>query len=57
MFLSRLTENAALPHGSGTDRTLKEGDFILVDVGGTLHGYVSDITRVCSLLNRSLIPE
>lgn len=39
-------ENAALPHGSGTDRKLQWGDFILVDVGGQLHGYISDVTRV-----------
>ncbi|KAI0048732.1 peptidase M24 [Auriscalpium vulgare] len=38
-------ENAALPHGSGTDRVLKEGDFVLIDAGGELHGYVSDVTR------------
>ncbi|THH20377.1 hypothetical protein EW146_g973 [Bondarzewia mesenterica] len=40
-------ENAALPHGSGTDRQLGSSDFILIDCGGSLHGYESDVTRVC----------
>lgn len=46
MIDSSLTENAALPHGSGTDRQLGAGNFILIDTGGSLHGYESDITRV-----------
>ena len=37
--------NAAFPHGTGKERTLAEGDFILIDTGGKLHGYSSDITR------------
>ena len=40
------TENAALPHGSGTDRVLGKHDFVLIDTGGGLHGYQSDVTRV-----------
>ena len=43
------SENAALPHGSGTDRELGEGDFALIDCGGSLHGYQSDVTRVSAL--------
>ena len=41
-------ENAALPHGSGTDRVLTKEDYVLIDCGGSLHGYYSDVTRVCS---------
>ncbi|HVI00988.1 MAG TPA: Xaa-Pro peptidase family protein [Enhygromyxa sp.] len=37
--------NAAYPHGTPEGRTLTEGDLILVDTGGFLHGYASDITR------------
>jgi Xaa-Pro dipeptidase len=37
--------DAAYPHGTRSDRALAEGDLILVDTGGTLHGYCSDITR------------
>jgi Xaa-Pro dipeptidase len=37
--------DAAYPHGTESDRALAEGDLILVDTGGTLHGYCSDITR------------
>lgn len=43
-----LTENAALPHGSGTDATLGKHELILVDTGGSLYGYRSDVTRVSS---------
>ncbi|KAH9966418.1 peptidase M24 [Russula dissimulans] len=37
-------ENAAL-HGSGTDRALAPNDLVLIDCGGSLHGYESDVTR------------
>jgi len=38
-------ERAALPHGEPTDRELKPGEGILVDMGCTVHGYWSDLTR------------
>lgn len=38
--------NAALPHGSGADRVLAKSDYILIDCGGELYGYHSDVTRV-----------
>lgn len=50
---SFFADDAALPHGSSTDRTLGEEDLILIDVGGSFRGYVADITRVslmCYLL-------
>ncbi len=37
--------DAALPHGTTHPRPLARGDVVLVDGGGTLHGYESDITR------------
>jgi Xaa-Pro dipeptidase len=37
--------NAAYPHGTPEGRTLTDGDLVLVDTGGFLHGYASDITR------------
>jgi Xaa-Pro dipeptidase len=37
--------NASFPHGTGQRRTLRPGDLILIDTGGELHGYHSDITR------------
>jgi Xaa-Pro aminopeptidase len=46
--------DAALPHGSGTDRTLSTKEFVLMDVGGTLHGYHSDITRTFALENSDI---
>ena len=45
------TENASLPHGSGTDRALAPSDLILFDIGGSLHGYYSDLTRTFALLD------
>ncbi|KZT01732.1 Creatinase/aminopeptidase, partial [Laetiporus sulphureus 93-53] len=42
-------ENAALPHGSGTDRVLGAHDFALIDSDGSLHGYHSDVTRTFAL--------
>ncbi|KAF9072905.1 peptidase M24 [Rhodocollybia butyracea] len=47
--LTLFGENAALPHGSGTDRELGEFDFALFDCGGNLHGYISDVTRTVIL--------
>ncbi|KAF8436944.1 peptidase M24, structural domain-containing protein [Boletus edulis BED1] len=49
-------ENAALPHGTGTDRVLGRSDFILIDTGGVLFGYHSDVTRTFQL-EESEIPE
>jgi Xaa-Pro dipeptidase len=36
---------AAYPHGDTADQKLESGDLLLVDTGGSLHGYQSDITR------------
>ncbi|KAI1794518.1 Creatinase/aminopeptidase [Ganoderma leucocontextum] len=47
--LTLFGENAALPHGSGTDATLGKHEFILIDTGGSLHGYRSDVTRTFAL--------
>lgn len=38
-------EPTAYPHGVPYPQTLREGDMVLVDTGGSMHGYVSDITR------------
>jgi Xaa-Pro aminopeptidase len=37
--------NGALPHGHPGDRRFAAGDAVVVDLGGELDGYVSDITR------------
>ncbi|WVQ72013.1 hypothetical protein IAR50_001557 [Cryptococcus sp. DSM 104548] len=49
-------ENAALPHGSGTNRRLGGSDLVLIDAGGKWGGYVSDITRTFAL-PKSKIPQ
>lgn len=50
-------ENAALPHGSGSDRELGASDFALIDTGGTLFGYNSDVTRTFMLPDSKLSGE
>ena len=40
-----LNEASAYPHGSRQPQTLREGSVILMDVGCTVHGYQSDISR------------
>jgi Xaa-Pro aminopeptidase len=37
--------NAASPHHEPGDRTVVDGDVVVVDIGGTLDGYCSDMTR------------
>jgi Xaa-Pro aminopeptidase len=37
--------NCAFPHGTYISRTIREGDFVIVDLGATVMGYRSDITR------------
>jgi len=38
-------EQAANPHGGSYGRVLKDGEFVLIDIGSSLHGYGSDVTR------------
>lgn len=46
--LVQLGENSAFPHGSITDRELRQGDIVLIDFGAIYQGYPADITRtVC----------
>jgi Xaa-Pro aminopeptidase len=37
--------DAAFPHGTRKPRPLRAGDVVLIDGGGNLHGYASDVTR------------
>lgn len=41
--------NSALPHGSPSERTLTEGEALLLDYGGSKRGYPADITRTYAL--------
>jgi Xaa-Pro dipeptidase len=36
---------SAAPHGNPDDRQIREGDFVLFDLGVIINGYCSDITR------------
>ncbi|HEY5805082.1 MAG TPA: Xaa-Pro peptidase family protein [Lysobacter sp.] len=40
-----LNEASAYPHGSNLPQTVREGSVILMDVGCSVHGYQSDISR------------
>lgn len=42
-------ENAASPHHHAGPRTIRHGEVVLCDFGGTYDGYCSDITRCVSL--------
>jgi len=42
-------EYTALPHGSITPQTIREGTIIMIDDGCTVEGYQSDITRTVVL--------
>lgn len=42
-------ENAASPHHHPGNRVIRDGELVLCDFGGTMHGYCSDITRCVSL--------
>lgn len=57
VLTSESGENAALPHGSGTDRALGKHDFTLIDTGGLLHSYGSDVTRTFALRETIIPPE
>jgi len=37
--------DAAFPHGTSSPKPLRAGEVVLIDGGGRLHGYASDITR------------
>jgi Xaa-Pro aminopeptidase len=41
--------NAALPHHRAGERRLVEGDLVVLDFGGVLDGYCSDLTRTVSV--------
>lgn len=41
-----INENSAIPHHSPTDKKLKKGDLILIDMGVKYKNYCSDMTRM-----------
>lgn len=38
-------ENSSKPHAKVTDKTISEGEFLIIDWGGECNGYYSDMTR------------
>lgn len=41
--------NGARPHARPTDRTLRNGDLVVIDMGAILDGYASDMTRTIAI--------
>ncbi|HUF48239.1 MAG TPA: Xaa-Pro peptidase family protein [Vicinamibacterales bacterium] len=41
--------NSALPHARPTSRQLRSGDLVLLDFGGVLDGYCTDLTRMAAI--------
>ena len=41
--------NGASPHHDAGERVVRDGDVVVCDFGGTMHGYCSDITRMFSV--------
>lgn len=41
--------NGARPHGRPTERTLRDGELVVIDMGGFRNGYASDMTRTIAL--------
>ena len=41
--------NSAVPHYRAGDRVLTQGDLVVLDFGGMLHGYAVDITRTITV--------
>lgn len=41
--------NGAYPHARPTDRTLREGDVVVIDMGCIFDGYASDMTRMVAI--------
>ncbi len=42
-------ENSSLPHGTPTERELRNGDFLTMDFGASVDGYCSDMTRTVAI--------
>ncbi|MDD1777021.1 MAG: M24 family metallopeptidase, partial [Candidatus Helarchaeota archaeon] len=40
---------SAFPHGTSSDKKIKQGDLIIIDLGAKCGGYASDITRTAVL--------
>lgn len=38
-------ERSSLPHGQATERIIKKGDFVKMDIGAKINGYYTDFTR------------
>ena len=41
--------NGALPHARATERRLQEGELVVIDMGGVVQGYASDMTRTVAV--------
>ncbi|MCQ2478378.1 MAG: aminopeptidase P family protein [Clostridia bacterium] len=42
-------KNTSLPHGVPTDKVIEDGDFVTMDFGASVGGYLSDMTRTVAV--------
>ncbi len=52
-FIAVSGKNSSLPHGVPTEKKLEKGDFLTVDFGARVNGYLSDMTRTVAVGNIS----
>lgn len=50
-------EQAANPHGGSLGKVLQDGEFVLIDIGSSLHSYGSDLTRTILPINAKVSEE
>ncbi|KAI9253621.1 RIO1 family-domain-containing protein [Sporodiniella umbellata] len=50
--LALVDEHAALPHGDSSEKKVKKDSVVLIDTGGELRGYQSDMTRTFFMADR-----
>lgn len=48
-FIVASGERGALPHGVASDKTVKAGEFVTLDIGAVYEGYHSDMTRTVAV--------
>lgn len=48
-FITSAGIKTSLPHGGSGDAQVQKGDFVMMDFGGTIDGYSSDMTRTVAV--------
>ena len=48
-FIVASGPRSALPHAETTERQLRQGELVVIDIGARAHGYCSDVTRTYAI--------